>query len=114
MMSQDELRRLFMPEAVRGEAIVALARTLAAAAKVNFVMPRLHMYDVYSTRLDLSRKVTGDWYEGLAETVQSLEESQLTEVRLIETELAEGDCILFTDPAIDKVLGVIYFNEKIA
>ncbi|GGE98508.1 hypothetical protein GCM10011383_06680 [Hymenobacter cavernae] len=72
------------------------------------------MHDVYNTRLGLAREVTGDWFEELEETVKALKQSSLEEVRLIEAEFTEGDCVIFTDQDMQEVLGVIYFQRRIS
>jgi hypothetical protein len=76
---------------------------------VDFVMPRYHLYDVYETRLGLTQYVTGGFYEGLKEAVKAVAASWLANIRLLEVECLEGDCILFAEEKLKEVLGIIYF-----
>ena len=93
--------------------LLALLKELAPSATVDFVMPRYRLYDVYETRLGLTQYVTGGFYEGLKEAVEAMAASSLANIRLLEVECMEGDCILFVEENLKEVLGIIYFPHKI-
>ena len=92
--------------------LLALLQELAPSATVDFVMPRYHLYDVYETRLRLTQYVTGEFYEGLKEAVEAMAASSLANIRLLDVECLEGDCVLFVEENLKEVLGIIYFPHK--
>jgi hypothetical protein len=92
--------------------LLALLQELAPSATVDFVMPRYHLYNIYATRLDITQSLTGEWYEGLKEAVEAMAASSLANIRLLEVECMEGDCILFVEENLKEVLGIIYFRPE--
>jgi hypothetical protein len=111
-IAQATLRQLMTAHYPTGHYLLAAVQALAAVAQVDFVMPRQHMYEVYRDRLGLSRAVTGHWFEGLEETVAALHRSPLAEVRLLQASTEPGSCLVFTDPDLREVVGIIYFAAE--
>lgn len=73
-------------------------------------MTREHFYQIYNTRLGISRNVTGKYIEGLAEAVAALAETLEQDVRLIKSELQEGKCVIFAAPDLSCVIGIMFFK----
>lgn len=110
-VSQDELRVLMAKGDSHHPELLALIQELAPSATVDFVLPHYHLYSVYETRLEIAQQVSGDWYEGLQEAVESMATSSLATIRLLEIECREGSCVLFVEEHVQEVLGIIYFPE---
>ena len=79
----------------------------------DFVMDRYRMYDVYETRLGLSKNVTHEHYEGLEEAVSALKTTHFAKVRLLEFEFYEESAVVFTDESGRFLLGCIFLPRMI-
>ena len=80
---------------------------------MDFILDRYRMYDVYETRLELSKTVTHEPYEGLEEVVAALETTHFAKVRLLEFKFYEEDVFAFTDESGRFLLGCIFFPRMI-
>lgn len=110
LIDPAQLRQLIQLEYPSGTNLLALVSQLASLATVDFVMTREHFYQIYDTRLGISRNVTGKYIEGLAEAVAALAETLEQDVRLIKSELQEGKCVIFAAPDLSCVIGIMFFK----
>jgi hypothetical protein len=110
LIDPAQLRQLVQLEYPSGTNLLALVSQLASLATTDFVMTRKHFYEIYNTRLDISHNVTGKYIEGLAEAVAALAETPEQDVRLINSELKEGRCVIFAAPDLHCVIGVMFFK----
>jgi hypothetical protein len=110
LIDPAQLRQLVQLEYPSGTNLLALVSELASLATTDFVMTRKHFHQIYNTRLGISRNVTGKYIEGLAEAVTALAETPEQDIRLINSELKEGRCVIFAAPDLHSVIGVMFFK----
>jgi hypothetical protein len=110
LIGPAQLRQLVQLEYPSGTNLLALVSQLASLATTDFVMTRKHFHQIYNTRLDISRNVTGNYIEGLAEAVTALAETPEQDVRVIKSELQEGKCVIFAAPDLHCVIGVMFLK----
>ncbi|HEX8351251.1 MAG TPA: hypothetical protein VF598_14905 [Hymenobacter sp.] len=106
MENANELRRLLVADKREDYDFTTYIKSNEAA--VDFVMDRYRMYDVYETRLGLSKTVTHEHYEGLEEAVSALKTTHFAKVRLLEFEFYEEIAVAFTDESGRFLLGCIF------
>jgi hypothetical protein len=110
LIDPTQLRQLVQLEYPSGTNLLALVSQLASLAITDFVMTRKHFHQIYNTRLNISRNVTGNYIEGLAEAVTALAETPQQDVRLIKSELQDGKCVIFAAPDLSCVIGIMFFE----
>ncbi|MCQ9634069.1 hypothetical protein MP477_03770 [Chryseobacterium sp. WG23] len=76
----------------------------------SFVQTREHLYDIYNDRLDFSI-YRGDYFEGLAEVVAEMKNSDLENIRLSYIEGNKKGCSIFSSEDYSIILGIIFYDN---
>jgi hypothetical protein len=108
----NQLRQLLQTQYPDGTELLALIRQLATNARSDTTIPRKQAWGTYAIRLRISNEVTGVAIEGLTETVTALAATQVQEVRLFHTQLAEGSAMIFATKDLSRVFGILIFKAS--
>jgi len=111
MENANELRHLLSADKREDYDFTTYIKSNEAA--VDFVTDRYHMYNTYDTRLEISKTVTHEHYEGLEEVVAALETTHFAKVRLLKFEFYEEIAVVFTDESGRFLLGCIFLPRMI-
>ncbi|MCQ9638182.1 hypothetical protein MP478_02185 [Chryseobacterium sp. WG14] len=76
----------------------------------SFVQAREHLYDIYNDRLDFSI-YRGDHFEGLAEVVEEMKNSDLENIRLSYIDGNKKSCSIFSSEDYSIILGIIFYDN---
>ena len=93
------------------ELLAYIRELLNTNCTTSFVIDRIHIYNIYRDRLEMSRNLTYEHYDGLEETVSNLYLSDLRNVKVSEIEIGDKSCLLFTDEDVSLVIGIIFYDE---
>ena len=111
MENANELRHLLLADKREDYDFTTYIKSNEAAE--DFVMDRYHMYDIYETRLRISKTITHGHYEGLEEVVAALKTTHFAKVRLLDFEFYEESAVVFTDESGRFLLGCIFLPRMI-
>lgn len=76
----------------------------------SLIQTREHLYEIYNDRLDFS-VYSGEYYEGLAETVKRMKNSDLAIVRLSVIDGSRRSCFIFSSEDFRVILGIIFYDN---